>query len=480
MTRSTRTKGQTSEPLAAVILAAGEGKRMKSKTAKVLHRACGRSLVEHVARAAIAAGASPVVTVVGVQSETVTAELQRVLPDHALFFAEQTERLGTGDAVGRARTALKGFAGDCLILCGDVPALGDDALRALVAHHRRSQAALTILTAEVGDPTGYGRIVRTGHGQVEAIVEHKDASPEVRRVREINTGTYCARWKDLAAAIDRIRPDNAQGEYYLTDAVRLLLERGLRVEALVHPRFEECLGVNSRIQLAEVTRIINRRLLEALMADGVTVVDPGSTWVDADVVVGRDSTLYPGVTLERGTRIGPECVIRSGSRLSACTVGAGATIKDHTVAEDSLIGRECSVGPSAHLRPGTVLDQGCKIGNFVETKKATFGRGSKASHLSYVGDAIVGKDVNIGAGTITCNYDGVNKHVTKLEDGVFVGSDTQFVAPITVGKGAYVGAGSTITKDIPPGALGLTRATQQNLEGWVARKKARQKAPKPK
>lgn len=447
---------------------------MKSTLAKVLHRASGRPLVEHVARAALASGASPIVVVVGVQKEAVESALRASMPDAPLAFAEQPERKGTGDAVGRARAALARFRGDCLILCGDVPALGADALGALVKHHRKTGAALSVLTAVVDDPTGYGRVVRSSSGAVQAIVEDRDASVEEKRVREINTGTYCATWQDLVVAIDAIRPNNAQGEYYLTDAVRLLIERGKRAEAVIHPRFEECLGVNSRHQLVAVGRTMNRRKLDALLTSGVTVIDPETTWVDDDVTIGRDTVIYPNVTLERGTRIGAACVVHGGSRLTACEVGQGATVKDHTIAESATIGRDASVGPFAHLRPGTVIGPECKIGNFVETKKATFGRGSKASHLSYIGDAEIGRDVNIGAGTITCNYDGVNKHLTTLGDGVFIGSDTQLVAPVTVGKGAYVGAGTTVTKDVPAGSLAITRTPQQNIEGWVARKKKRQ------
>ena len=447
---------------------------MKSRTAKVLHEVAGRSMIGHVVANALGAGASPVVNVVGVQSDSVREHLAEAFPGVDLRYAEQPERKGTGDAVARAKNALRGFSGDALILCGDVPALGKEALRALARRHRRSGAALTVLSAELPDPTGYGRVVRDAKGRIEAIVEHKDASEEVRAIREINTGTYCADWKALAAALREIKPDNAQGEYYLTDAVRLLLAKGKKVEAVVHPAPDECEGVNGRAQLAEVGLTMSRRKIAELQARGVTVIDPATTWIHESVKVGRDSVIYPGVQLEGSTAIGEGVVIHSGSRLRDVKVGARALVKDHTVAESAEIGKGTSVGPFAHLRPGTRLGEACKIGNFVETKKARFGKGSKASHLAYIGDAEVGKECNIGAGTITCNYDGVNKHLTELKDGVFIGSDTQLVAPVKVGKGSYVGAGTTLTKDVPPGALAISRTPEKILEGWVERKRRQQ------
>jgi bifunctional UDP-N-acetylglucosamine pyrophosphorylase/glucosamine-1-phosphate N-acetyltransferase len=454
-----------------MILAAGEGKRMKSRTAKVLHQVSGRALIDHVVAGARAVEAEPVAIVIGVQGDAVREHVATAHPGADIRFAEQPRQLGTGDAVRQARLALGDFDGDVLILCGDVPALRADALRPLLRRHRQCDAALTVLTAELEDPAGYGRVVRGAEGRVEAIVEHRDASPEQRQIREINSGTYCARWPLLLEVVEELRPDNEQGEYYLTDAVRLLLARGERVEAVVHPRAEEALGVNSRRQLAALGAALNQRRIEQLMDAGVTVLDPATTWVHETVSVGQDTVLHPGVTLEGPSRIGRGCVVRSGCRLTRVRVGDGAELLDHTVAEDVEIGRHTKVGPFAHLRPGTVLGPDCKVGNFVETKKARFGAGSKASHLSYLGDAQIGKGVNVGAGTITCNYDGQRKHVTELGDGVFIGSDTQLVAPVKVGKGSYVGAGSTITKDVPPGALALSRAPQKNVEGWVARKK---------
>jgi bifunctional UDP-N-acetylglucosamine pyrophosphorylase/glucosamine-1-phosphate N-acetyltransferase len=450
---------------------------MKSGRAKVLHPVVGRPMVEHVTRAGLQAGADPVVVVTGAQAEDVERTLLAGCADAGkrLSFAPQPERLGTADAVLRARPALSRFRGDVLILCGDVPALGGKALEKLLGQHRRQGAALTVLTAELDDPSGYGRVVRDRAGTIAEIVEHRDASKAQREIREINTGTYCADWQALVEALDRVRPDNDQGEYYLTDAVRLLLDAGSPVAARIHPDAAEALGVNSRRQLADVHGIMNRRLLEGLMDAGVTVLDPGSTWVDAGVKVGADSVLHPGVQLEGSTRVGKRCEVRAGTRLTDTTIGDDTTVLDHCVLVGSSAGKRCQVGPFAHLRVGTKLGDECKVGNFVETKKATLGRGSKASHLSYLGDADIGKKVNIGAGTITCNYDGVDKHLTKLGDGVFIGSDTQLVAPVTLGRKAYVGAGSTVTKDVPAGALTLTRAEQRIIDGWVARKEQKRK-----
>ena len=446
---------------------------MKSETAKVLHRVAGRPMVEHVLIAARQAGADPSVVVVGVQGSQVQARLEKFDEGGTVLFAEQKKRLGTGDAVMAARAALSRFRGDVLILCGDVPALPASALKTLVKEHRKSGAALTVLTAILDDPQGYGRIVRDGEGRIAAIVEHKDATTEQRRIAEINTGTYCADWKKLLAVLEEIRPNNAQGEYYLTDAVKLLIEKGARASAVVHGDHREAMGVNGRRHLALVGRVMREQVLGRLMDRGVTIIDPDSTFIDATVTVGRDTTIYPGVTLEGETRIGKHCVVHGGTRLRSVRVGNHTVILDGTIAVDSKIGAKCQVGPYCHLRPGTALGDECKVGNFVETKKCSLGKGAKASHLSYLGDAVIGRGVNIGAGTITCNYDGVNKHQTILEDGVFIGSDTQLVAPVTVGRGAYVGAGSTVTENVPNDALAITRVSQRNIEGWAERKRQR-------
>ncbi len=475
-TRARRTSAG-SDALAAVILAAGEGTRMKSRTPKVLHRIAGRTLIEHVVDASFGARCDAVVTVVGAGADAVEMRVRDAFPGLDVRFALQSERRGTADAVRRAEGALKAlaggrrFEGDVLILCGDVPALSAPTLRALVRRHRSTGAALTVLTAEVDDPTGYGRIVRDAGGAILGIVEERDATRPEKALREINSGTYCARWPDLAAAIRKIRPDNAQGEYYLTDAVRVLLDAGSTVGAYLHGRPDDLQGVNGREQLAAAWRTLNARKLRALMAAGVTVVDPETTWVESAVRVGRDSLLCPGVTLEGTTRLGEGCVVRPGTRLVNVRAGRDVEFLDHTVAIDATLGDRTTVGPFANLRPGTALGKGCKLGNFVETKKTSMGDGSKASHLSYLGDAVIGKGVNVGAGTITCNYDGASKHLSRLGDGVFIGSDTQLVAPVTIGKGAYVGAGTTVTDDVPPDALAISRTKQRNIEGWARRKR---------
>jgi bifunctional UDP-N-acetylglucosamine pyrophosphorylase/glucosamine-1-phosphate N-acetyltransferase len=447
---------------------------MKSRLAKVLHPVAGRPMIHHVLEAARAAGARRQIVVVGVQAQAVRDELAD-LPD--VVSVVQRERRGTADAVRAADRRLREVEGDVLVLCGDVPLLGADTLKALVRRHRRARAALTVLTARVADPKGYGRILRRG-GEITEIVEEKDATPAQREVDEINSGTYLFRADLLRRAVRRIRPENAQKEYYLTDAVRLLLAEGEKVATHVAPDPGEILGINDRSQLALVSRLFNQRVLRGLMREGVTLIDPLTTWVDARARVGRDTVIHPGVTIEGDSTVGEGCRIHSGVRLRDTRVEDGAVILDHCLLLSARVGPEAQVGPFAHLRPGSVLGPRSKVGNFVETKKAVLGEGTKASHLTYLGDATIGDGVNVGAGTITCNYDGVNKNPTHLGDGVFIGSGTQLVAPVTVGKGAYVGAGAAITEDVPAGALAVARARQVNIEGWVERKKAEKKKAK--
>jgi bifunctional UDP-N-acetylglucosamine pyrophosphorylase/glucosamine-1-phosphate N-acetyltransferase len=447
---------------------------MKSRLAKVLHPVAGRPMIHHVLDAARAAGARRQIVVIGVQAEAVGEELAE---RREVVTVVQRQRRGTADAVRAAERRLREVSGDVLVLCGDVPLLGAETLRALVSRHRRSRAALTVLTARVSDPGGYGRILRRG-GRISEIVEEKDATPEQREVDEINSGTYLFRADLLRSAVRRIRPENAQKEYYLTDAVRLLLARGEKVATFEAPDPTEILGINDRSQLALVSRIFNQRVLRRLMREGVTLVDPLTTWVDSRAKVGPDTLIYPGVTIEGASVIGAGCRIHAGVRVADSSIEDGATVLDHCVLLSSRVGREAQVGPFAHLRPGSVLGARSKVGNFVETKKSVLGEGSKASHLTYLGDAEIGAGVNVGAGTITCNYDGEKKHPTRLGDGVFIGSGTQLVAPVTVGRGAYVGAGAAITKDVPPGALAVARARQVNIEGWVERKKNEKKKSK--
>ena len=459
--------------LEIVILAAGLGTRMKSSTIKILHRAAGRPIVDYVLDLASGLTSRPPVMVIGHQRDAV----QKAIGERARY-AVQEQQLGTGHAVLQAAPILEAEGGRTrriLILSGDVPLTRPETLRNLVEEHDRAGNALTLLTMRLDSPGLYGRIIRDRNGDVLRIVEAKDADDEQKKVNEVNAGIYIFSGEYLFDNLRRLSNSNAQGEYYLTDLLGALKGSGHRVGALVVDDPVEALGVNSRAELATVEGEIQRRVVEKLMSDGVTFRNPNTVVIDSTVSIGPDTVVYPFVTLEGSTKIGSGCVIEPGVHLFNVTVGNGVHLKTGSVAEDSEIGEDASVGPYAHLRPGTKLGRGVKIGNFVETKKAVFGAGAKASHLSYIGDADIGADVNIGAGTITCNYDGVNKNKTILEDGVFIGSDTQLVAPVRVGKGAYVGAGSTITKDVPPDALALSRTPQRIVEGWAAKKRAERK-----
>jgi len=456
--------------LDVIILAAGLGTRMKSATIKVLHRAAGRPIIDYVLDLASDVCERPPVVIVGHQREAV----QQAIGNRARF-AVQDPPLGTGHAVLQASTVLEPDASFAsrrvLILSGDVPLTRPETLRKLIAEHDASNNALTLLTMKLEQPAMYGRIVRDADGSVVRIVEAKDASDEQKKINEVNAGVYLFNAGGLFDRLRNLRTNNAQGEYYLTDLLAVLRESGERVGAVIADDPVEALGVNSRSDLAVVEAEIQRRVVEKLMAEGVTFRNPLTVVIDSSVSIGADTVVYPFVTLEGMTKIGEGCVIEPGVHLINVHVGDDVHLKTGTVAEDATIEDEAAVGPYAHLRPGSQLGRKVKVGNFVETKKAVFGEGAKASHLSYIGDAEIGAGVNIGAGTITCNYDGVNKHKTVLEEGVFIGSDTQLVAPVRVGKGAYVGAGSTITKDVPAGALALSRTPQRIVEGWAERKR---------
>jgi len=451
-----------------VILAAGQGTRMRSDTIKLLHPVAGRPMVARVLDAVAPLRPRRTVTVVGFQAERVRA----ALTGSATEFAVQREQRGTGHAVLAAARALAGVAdGTLLVLNGDLPLLRPATLRRLIRRHAGAGACLTLLTAEVDDPRGYGRVVRNPGGAVARIVEDRDATADERRIGEINCGVYCARADALLAALRRVRPDNDQGEYYITDAVRLLLEAGRPVLALPHPWPAEVLGVNTRRELVQATRLLLARKAEELQDAGVTLLDPGRTWIDPRARIGRDCVIWPGAIIEGDTVVGNGSVIGPGCRLVDCRLGPAVEIRDHSVLVGSLVGRGAQIGPFAHLRPGSVLEPDTRVGNFVELKKTRLGRGSKANHLAYLGDATIGAACNIGAGTITCNYDGTHKHPTRLGRGVFIGSDTQLVAPVTVHAGAYVAAGTTLTEDVPAGALAIGRGRQHNVPGWVARRK---------
>ncbi len=457
-------------PAAVVVLAAGEGTRMKSATPKVLHELCGRSLVGHVLAAAGALRPEHLVVVVGHAREQVAGHLAAIAPEART--AVQEEQNGTGHAVRRGLEELGGTVdGTVVVVCGDTPLLTAETLAALSATHGADGNAVTVLTAEVPDATGYGRIVRDGaSGAVTAIVEHKDASESQRAIREINSGVFAFDGRLLAEALGKVRTDNSQGEEYLTDVLGILREAGHRVGASVAADHREIAGINNRVQLSEARRVLNDRLLTAAMLAGVTVVDPATTWVDVSVTFERDAVVHPGTQLHGTTHLAEGAEVGPNSRLTDTRVGAGARV-DNTVAVGAEVGEGATVGPYAYLRPGTRLGPAAKVGTYVETKNASIGEGTKIPHLSYVGDATIGDHTNIGAASVFVNYDGEHKHHTTVGSHCKTGSDNMFVAPVTIGDGAYTAAGSVITKDVPAGSLAVARGQQRNIEGWVARKR---------
>lgn len=447
----------------AIILAAGQGTRMKSKLYKVLHPVCGKPMVQHVIDQVKSLNINEIVTIVGHGAEKVKDQL-----GEDSQYALQAEQLGTAHAVQQAGDMLADKEGVTIVVCGDTPLIKADTMEALFKHHEETSAKATILTARAEDPTGYGRIVRNSEGFVEKIVEHKDASEQERSINEINTGTYCFDNKMLFDAIQNVSNDNVQGEYYLPDVIEILKNQGEIVSAYVTDSFAETLGVNDRVALAQAERTMKKRINEYHMRNGVSIIDPDNTYIGPDVKIGQDTVIFPGTTLSGSTVIGSECQIGPNTEISNCEIGNNTVIRQ-SAAFDSKIGSEVNIGPFAHIRPESEINDEVKIGNFVEIKKAVFGKGSKASHLSYIGDAEVGADVNIGCGSITVNYDGKNKFLTKIEDGVFIGCNSNLVAPVTIGKGAYVAAGSTITEDVPGEALALARARQVNKEDYVGK-----------
>ena len=450
--------------LTAVILAAGEGKRMRSSRPKVLHRLCGRPLVAYPLRAARSV-ADRLVVVVGPH----VGDLSDVLGP-GIQVAEQRERLGTGHAVLQARPFCG--AGTVVVLPGDAPLLSGATIERLVTHHRETRAAATILTAVVDGPQGYGRVLRQ-RGRVTGIVEERDATDDQKSITEINTSVYCFAARRLWAALAKVRPNNDQGEYYLTDVIAIMARAGGRIEAVAADDPAEALGVNDRKQLAAVAAIQRGRILDRLMEDGVTILDPASTYIEDTVTIGADTIIYPTVVLEGNTTIGGECLIGAGCQVSGSHLADRVVLRPYCVIADSIVDTGASLGPFCHLRPQSHVGAQAHIGNFVELKKTRLGRGAKAPHLSYLGDATVGDRVNVGAGTITCNYDGLAKHPTIIEAGAFIGTNVSLVAPITVGAGAYVAAGSVITKDVPPGALAVARGEQVVKDGWAARRAKR-------
>ncbi|WP_435241912.1 bifunctional UDP-N-acetylglucosamine diphosphorylase/glucosamine-1-phosphate N-acetyltransferase GlmU [Streptomyces cucumeris] len=460
-------------PAAVVVLAAGEGTRMKSATPKVLHAICGRSLVGHVVAASRELSPEHLVVVVGHAREQVTAHLAEI--DAEVRTAVQHEQNGTGHAVRMGLEELSGSGvaldGTVIVVCGDTPLLTGATLERLASAHATDGNAVTVLTAEVPDSTGYGRIVRdAASGAVTAIVEHKDATDAQRAIREINSGVFAFDAQLLTDALGKVRTDNSQGEEYLTDVLGILREAGHRVGAAVAGDHREILGINNRVQLAEARRLLNERLLERAMLSGVTVVDPGTTWIDATVTFEPDALVHPGTQLLGATHLAAHSEVGPNTRLTDTTVGEGAVVS-FTVADRAEVGAGAGVGPYAYLRPGSRLGAKSKAGTYVEMKNASLGEGSKVPHLSYVGDATIGDHTNIGAASVFVNYDGVNKHHTTIGSHCRTGADNMLVAPVTIGDGAYTAAGSVITKDVPPGSLAVARGQQRNIEGWVARKR---------
>ncbi len=446
--------------LVTVILAAGKGTRMKSKLPKVLHKAAGKSMVQHVIDAAKAAGAKRNIVVTGFGGDMV----REAIGDQAEF-AQQKEQLGTGHAVMQTADLLKDETGTVMVLCGDTPLLTGDLLKKLFDSHVEAQAKATVLTAIMPDATGYGRIIRTADGSVQKIVEHKDATEEERQVKEVNSGIYCFEAKALFESLKKVTNDNAQGEYYLPDVLEILQKQGEKIWAVAADDYESTLGINSRQQLAGAEKILRRRKNEELMAEGVTLMDPDTTYVDADVKVGRDTVIYPMTWLEGNTVIGEECEIGPSIRFQNVKAGNHVT-GQFTYAHDCELEDGVILGQFTHIRPDTHLAEGVKIGNFVEVKNSTVGKGSKLPHLSYIGDTDMGSGCNMGCGTITVNYDGKTKFRTKIGNDAFIGCNSNLVAPVEVEDGAYVGAGSTITKKVPSNTLAIARARQTNIEGW--------------
>jgi bifunctional UDP-N-acetylglucosamine pyrophosphorylase/glucosamine-1-phosphate N-acetyltransferase len=440
-------------PLNVLIMAAGLGTRMKSNRAKVLHEMGGAPLIAYVVRAAQALEPRSIIVIVGHQAEEVERAALAEVGELASFVVQEKQR-GTGDAVESARSLLQSSDSLVLVLSGDVPMIRVETLQRLIEHHNHTGAACSILSVRLENPTGYGRIVRDESGAFRKIVEQRDATEEERQVREINSGIYCFEAKELYRALRKVEPKNDQGEYYLTDVAEIILASGGGVSVFVINDPREVSGVNTRAELAEFENLIRRSAIRRLMLEsGVTFIDPSHAYISAEAQIGRDTIIYPNVTIEAKTVIGEGCVIRAGARITNSRLGDNVTVKDHSIIVDSQIESNCSVGPFAHLRMNALLEEKATVGNFVEVKKSRLKRGAKAMHLTYLGDATIGERTNIGAGTVTCNYDGVNKHETIIEDDVKIGSDTMLVAPVRVGARSKTGAGSVVTRDVPPDSL---------------------------
>jgi len=452
---------------------------MRSKHPKVLHPLWGKAMVEYVVDACQELPLVQIFMVIGHQADRVKEALRH----REVRFVLQRSQKGSGHALMQVAPRLKAFSGDLLVLCGDVPLISAEILRGLVGAHRKASAAATILTTQLENPAGYGRVIRDGRGKLKGIIEEVDADARQRAIKEVNTGIYCFAAPKIFEMLKEIGASNRQGEYYLPDVFALLRKKGGKVEASLTAEWERVTGINSREELARALSVLKRTKLEELMRQGVTILDPMSTFIDAAVQIGKDTVIYPNSYLEGKTIIGEDCILYPGTRIVGSKMGHGITVFDHCLILQSEVADGAKIGPFAHLRPGSQIGKGARIGNFVEIKKSEIGEGSKVPHLSYIGDSTIGRGVNIGAGSITCNYDGFEKHRTRIEDGVFAGSDTLFIAPIRVGEGAIIAAGSVVTEDVPPHSLAIARARQTNKEGWAKgwqhQKKGAKKSKRP-
>lgn len=449
----------------AIILAAGAGTRMKSSLHKILHTVCGKPMVQHVVDQARCLKMKRIVTVIGQGAD----QVQKQLGDN-VEYAMQHQQLGTAHAVMKAKYLLEREAGTTIVLYGDTPLITSETIETLISQHEASAAKVTILTSVAEEPRGYGRIIRGEDGTIKRIVEEKDTTAEQKKIKEINTGIYCFDNHALFQALKQVGHHNAQGEYYLPDVIEILQSEGETVQSYQTENFGETLGINDRVQLAEAESLMRRRINEHHMRNGVTITDPDTVYIATDVEIGVDTVIDPGTVLSGNTVVGSDCVIGPHTEISGSTVGNGTVIQQ-SVVSDSWVGNDVKIGPFAHVRPASDIADRVKIGNFVEVKKSQLAEGSKAPHLSYVGDAEIGKNVNLGCGSITVNYDGQNKHLTKVEDGAFIGCNVNLVAPVTIGKDAFVAAGSTITDPVPEGALSIARTRQTTKENYARKLK---------
>lgn len=456
--------------LSVIVMAAGKGTRMKSKLPKVLHKIAGKSMLDYVIDSVQELNPDNIFVVVGYEAETIKNSFDNRLE---VKWVEQKEQLGTGHAIMQVLPFLKGYSGNVLVLSGDVPLLSTETMKNLLDIHEKYDAHATILTTILENPFGYGRIIKDSDGNIIKIIEEKDASGEEKLVKEINSGTYCFKWKSLDSYIKKITPQNAQGEYYLTDVIKLFEDNGLRIRSHATNSIEEVLGVNDRAMLAKITGIIREKINDGLMFSGVSIIDPKTTYIDSGVRIGVDSVIYPNTIIEGKSVIGSNCKLGPNSQIVNTTIGDNTEVTFSSVV-DSGISDNCSIGPFSRIREKAFISNKCKIGNFVELKKTIFDEGVKASHLAYIGDAEVGTKTNIGAGTITCNYDGKKKHKTLIGENVFVGSNSTLVAPVSLEPDSYIAAGSVITQAVPSYALGVGRARQRNVDDWVLRKKEKE------